>query len=148
MSTTTTSLGASATACGSSVWQIPTTDAACAAVIRGNITDAMNDCCKDASTHKYENDCAIYCLAQGQDINKLQKCLTSKSGNYNDVFCNAALNATATASDSKSTSTSTSTSTGSTSTSTNNAAVPAHVSKSGLGLIALIFGSAFMAAFT
>lgn len=145
MSTTTSSVSATSTACGSSVWQIPTTDAACAAVIRGNVTDAMDQCCDNASTHKYDNDCAIYCLAQGQDIHKLQSCITGKSGNFNDVFCNAAPNATATAKESKSTSTGTSTST-STSTSTHNAAVVNQpVSKSGLGLIALLFGSAFMA---
>jgi hypothetical protein len=67
----------------------------------------MTWCCGDATTHKYNNDCGIYCLAQGQDIKKLQTCLTSKSGNYNDVFWNAAQNATATATGSKSTSTST-----------------------------------------
>jgi len=146
MSTTTTSVSATSTACGGSVWQIPTTDAACAAVVRGNITDAMKQCCGDATTHKYDNDCGIYCLAQGQDVKTLQTCLTSKSGNYNDVFCNAAQNATATATGSKSTSTGTGTSTGSTSTSTHNAAVVNQpVSKSGLGLIALLFGSAFMA---
>ncbi|CAG8072783.1 unnamed protein product [Penicillium salamii] len=146
MSTTTSSVSATSTACGSGVWQIPTTDAACAAKIRGNVTDVMDQCCGDASTHKYENDCGIYCLAQGQDIKKLQNCITSKSGNFNDVFCNAALNATATATSTKSTSTGTSTSSTGTSTSTGNAAVANQpVSKSGLGMIALLFGSAFMA---
>ncbi|KAJ5330086.1 hypothetical protein N7452_010476 [Penicillium brevicompactum] len=145
MSTTTSSVSATSTACGSSVWQIPTTDAACAAVVRGNVTDALDQCCKEASVHKYDNDCAIYCLAQGQDTHALQSCISSKSGNFNDVFCNAAPNATATATGSKSTSTGTSTST-STSTSTHNAAIANQpVSKSGLGLIALLFGSAFMA---
>jgi hypothetical protein len=148
MSTTTTSVSATSTACGGSVWQLPTHDAACAAVIRGNVTDVMTQCCGDATPHKYDNDCGIYCLAQGQDVQKLQTCISSKSGNYNDVFCNAAQNATATATGSKSTSTGTKTgtSTGSTSSSTHNAAVVNQpVSKSGLGLIALLFGSAFMA---
>ncbi|CAG7926370.1 unnamed protein product [Penicillium olsonii] len=148
MSTTTSSVSATSTACGSGVWQIPTTDAACAAVIRGNVTDVMDQCCDDASTHKYDNDCAIYCLAQGQDVGKLQTCITSKSGNFNDVFCNAGLNATATSTGTKSTSTGTSTSTSSTgtSTSTDNAAIVNQpISKSGLGLVALLFSSAFMA---
>jgi hypothetical protein len=151
MSTTTTSVSATNTAsCGGSVWQIPTTDFACAAIISGNMTDAMDDCCKDASPKKYDNDCGIYCLAQGQDIGTLQSCISKKSGNYHDVFCNTSRqNATATAAASK-TSTSTGTHTGTTtSTSTHNAAVANQpVSKSGLGLVALMFGSAFMAAFS
>ncbi|KXG48599.1 uncharacterized protein PGRI_024690 [Penicillium griseofulvum] len=146
MSTTSSSSSATSTACGGSVWQIPTTDAACAAVVSGNITQVMDDCCKDAKVSKYDNDCGIYCLAQGQDVNKLQSCLTSKSGNYHDVFCNAALNATATATatDSKSTSSGTSTHSA-TSTSTNAAIANQPISKSGLGLIGLLFGSALMA---
>lgn len=148
-SSTTSSVSATSTACGGSVWEIPTTDAACAAVISGNITDVMDDCCKDAKVSKYDNDCGIYCLAQGQDVNKLQSCLTSKSGNYNNVFCNAALNATATATatGSKSTSSGTGTSTQSStsSTSTNAAIANQPISKSGVGLIALLFGSALMA---
>ncbi|KAJ5467981.1 hypothetical protein N7475_005733 [Penicillium sp. IBT 31633x] len=149
MSTTTSSVSATSTACGGSVWQIPTTDAACAVVAGGNMTETMDLCCKDAKITKYDNDCGIYCLAQGQDIDKLQSCLTSKSGNYREVFCNAALNATATATStgSKSTGTGTGTSTSSAgSTSTSNAAIANQpVSKSGLGLVALLFGSAFMA---
>ncbi|KAJ5773659.1 hypothetical protein N7457_008555 [Penicillium paradoxum] len=149
MSTTTTSLSATTTACGGAVWQIPTTDAACAAIAGGNMTDVMDTCCKDAKVTKYDNDCGMYCLAQGQDIDKLQSCLTSKSGRFHDVFCNAALNATATATStgSKSTTTGTSTSTGTaTSTSTDNAAIANQpISKSGLGLVALLFSSAFMA---
>jgi hypothetical protein len=147
MSTTTTSMSATSTACGGTVWQIPTTHAACAAIISGNMTEVMDTCC-NAKPTKYDNDCGIYCLAQGQDVNKLQSCLTSKSGNYQNVFCNAALNATATATSTASRTTSgTGTSTESaTSTSTGNAAVVNQsVSKSGLGLVALLFGSAFMA---
>lgn len=144
MSTTTTSVSASSTACSGNVWQIPTTNAACAGVIRGNVTEAMDKCCKKASPQKYENDCGIYCLAVDQDIEALSSCIQKESGNYNDVFCNAALNATATATGSKPT-TSSATGTGATSTSTNAAIVNQPVSKSGLGLVALMFGSAFMA---
>ncbi|KAJ5985701.1 hypothetical protein N7522_012897 [Penicillium canescens] len=99
---------------------------------------------------KYDNDCGIYCLAQGQDIGTLQSCITSKSGNYHDVFCNTSRqNATATAAATKASSTSSGTTGTSTSTSTHNAAVANQpVSKSGLGLVALMFGSAFMAAFS
>ncbi|KAJ5486895.1 hypothetical protein N7530_001195 [Penicillium desertorum] len=146
-SSTTSSVSATSTACGASVWQIPTTDAACAAVVSGNMTDVMDECCKNAKVTKYDNDCGIYCLAQGQDVDKLQSCLTSKSGNYHDVFCNAALNATATATTtgSKSTSSGTSTDSSATSTSTNAAIANQPISKSGVGLMALLFGSALMA---
>ncbi|CAG8910148.1 unnamed protein product [Penicillium egyptiacum] len=146
--TSTSSVSATSTACGASVWQIPTTDAACAAVVSGNMTDVMDECCKDAKITKYDNDCGIYCLAQGQDVDKLQSCLTSKSGDYRNVFCNAALNATATATTtgSKSTSSgSTSTDSSATSTSTNAAIATQPISKSGVGLMALLFGSALMA---
>ncbi|KAJ5384273.1 hypothetical protein N7517_002184 [Penicillium concentricum] len=147
MSTTSTSSSASATgtACGARVWEIPTADAACAAILSGNMTDVMDDCCKHAKVSKYENNCGIYCLAQGQDINKLQSCITSKSNNYHDVFCNAALNATASAKGTKSTSSATSTQSSATSSSTNAAIVNQPISKSGLGLIGLLFGSALMA---
>jgi type IV secretory pathway VirJ component len=151
MSTTTSSVSATNTAsCGGSVWQIPTTDAACAAIVSGNVTDVMDQCCKDASPRKYDNDCGIYCLAQGQDIGTLQSCITSKSGNYHDVFCNTSRqNATASAAATKTSSTSSGTTDTSTSTSTHNAAVANQpASKSGLGLVALMFGSAFMAAFS
>ena len=150
-SSTTSSVSATSTACGGSVWQIPTTDSACAAVISGNMTDVMDECCKNAKVVKYDNDCGIYCLAQGQNVDKLQSCLTSKSGNYHDVFCNAALNATATATATATGSKSTSSGTGSstqsstTSTSTNAAIANQPISKSGVGLIALLFGSALMA---
>jgi hypothetical protein len=111
------------------------------------MTDVMDECCKNAKVTKYDNDCGIYCLAQGQDVDKLQSCLTSKSGNYHDVFCNAALNATATATTtgSKSTSSGTSTDSSATSTSTNAAIANQPISKSGVGLMALLFGSALMA---
>jgi hypothetical protein len=39
---------------------------------------ALQKCCKNAKVTKYDNDCGIYCLAQGQDVDKLQSCLTSR----------------------------------------------------------------------
>ena len=146
--TTTTSTTATATACGSNLWQLPTTDAACGAILHGNMSDVFDDCCKGDAPVKYNGDCNIYCLAQDQTVDKLQNCLTSKSNNYHDVFCNAALNATATASattTTKSTSTGTQTSSTSTSTSTKNAAVVTQpVSMAGLSLIAMLFCSTLM----
>ena len=147
MSTTTTSAVATSTACGASVYELPVKDAACGAVLSGNMSDVFDTCCKGDSPVKYNNDCGIYCLAQEQTVDKLQSCLTSKSNNYRDVFCNANLNATATASATTTKSTSTGTSTGtstdsSTATSTKNAAILNQpVSKTGLGLLAMLFCS-------
>ncbi|KAJ5960669.1 uncharacterized protein N7479_007819 [Penicillium vulpinum] len=147
MSGTSTTSGASATgtACAARVWQIPTTDAACAAVVSGNMTDVMESCCKRAKIFKYDNDCGIYCLAQGQEVNELQSCLTNRRGNDHVVFCNAASNATATATRARSTSTGTHRDSYPTSTSTNAAIANQSVSKSSLGFIALLLGSTFMA---
>ncbi|KGO69468.1 hypothetical protein PITC_014230 [Penicillium italicum] len=148
-SSTTSSASATSTACGSSVWRIPTNDEACAAVVSGNITEVMNFCCKNARVSKYEDDCGIYCLAQGQTVDKLQACLASKSNNYHNVFCNTVTNTTATATSTGSKPTSSGTGTRShssaTSTSTNAAIANQAVSKSGVGLIALLLGSALMA---
>lgn len=146
MSTTNT------TSCGSQVWQLPTQDAACAAILKGNMTDVMKECCKEATPTKYDNGCGMYCLAQGQDVQMLSDCLMSKSGDYQGVFCNAAQNATATASvtSAHSTSSATGTKTGSSkaSSSSNNAAfVSQPVSKTGLGVVAMLFCSALMAVF-
>ncbi|KAJ5667801.1 uncharacterized protein N7477_006371 [Penicillium maclennaniae] len=154
MTTTTTSALATATGCGASVYQIPITDAACAAKISGNITSVFDTCCKGNSPVKYDSDCGIYCLAQGQTVGELSDCLMSQSNNYRDIFCEGKQNATATAAatttkstSTKSTSTTTSThsSTG-TSTSTNAAAVNG-VSKGGLGVLAVLFCSGVMGLF-
>ncbi|KAJ5296403.1 phenolpthiocerol synthesis polyketide synthase ppsB [Penicillium atrosanguineum] len=126
MTTTTTSVLATATACGASVYQIPMTDAACAAKISGNMTSVFDTCCKGDSPVKYDSDCGIYCLAQEQTVAELTDCLQSKSNNYRDVFCQGKQNATATvaATTTKTTSTSTNTHSGTgTSTSTNAAGV-------------------------
>ncbi|KAJ5633275.1 hypothetical protein N7490_009614 [Penicillium lividum] len=139
MSTTTTSLASTATAC-TNVYQLPTTDAACAAVISGNMTSVFDTCCKGDKPVKYDNDCGIYCLAQEQTVDKLLVCLQTEGKNYQDVFCNDKLNATATAkatTTAKETTTKTSTST-STSTSTKNAAVGQPVSAMGLGILAMV----------
>ncbi|KAJ5594650.1 uncharacterized protein N7459_000858 [Penicillium hispanicum] len=143
MSTTTTSAVATSTACGANVYELPIKDAACGAVLSGNMSDVFDSCCKGDKPVKYSSDCGIYCLAQDQTVDDLQKCLTSKSNNYRDVFCNANLNATATAAASTTKSTSTGTSTGtSTASSTKNAAPNQPISKTGLGLVAMLFCSA------
>ncbi|KAJ5819573.1 hypothetical protein N7474_005164 [Penicillium riverlandense] len=129
-------------------WNLPSSDPACASRITGNITYVFNDCCGQATPHKYANDCGIYCLAEGQDIGVLRSCLQTKSDNYHDIFCNT-VNATATAtgagvSNTSATST-TKTHSGSSTSHTKNAAfVNQPVSKTGLGVVALVFCSALM----
>ena len=155
MSSTTTTMstttGTAATATGSScinVYQLPTTDAACAAPIAGNMTSAFDTCCKGNSPVKYDNDCGIYCLAQEQTVDKLSHCLQKESNNYAAVFCNDALNATATAAatTTHSTSTGTKTGTSASSTTTKNAA-GGKTSVAGAGVLAMVFVSAVMGAF-
>ncbi|CAL5866709.1 uncharacterized protein PFLUO_LOCUS919 [Penicillium psychrofluorescens] len=144
-----------AASCGvANGWNLPSSDPACASRITGNITDVFNDCCGQATPHKYANDCGIYCLAQGQDIGMLRSCLQTKGDNYHDIFCNT-VNASATAtgagvSNTSSTSATSATSatktgSGSSASHTKNAAfVNQPVSKTGLGVFALVFCSALM----
>ncbi|KAJ5798471.1 uncharacterized protein N7503_007767 [Penicillium pulvis] len=150
MSTTTTSSVASATtACTGNVYQLPTTDAACAAVISGNMTSVFDTCCKGNNPVKYDNDCGIYCLAQEQTVEKLLDCIQTTGNNYRDVFCNDSLNATATAK-ATTTASETSTTTGtttSTTTSTTNAAAGQPVSTMGLGVLAMVLFSGVMGVF-
>ncbi|EPS26422.1 hypothetical protein PDE_01358 [Penicillium oxalicum 114-2] len=148
--TTTNAAIATPTACTGNVYVLPNvTDAACGAPISGNITDAFDSCCKGNTPTKYENDCGIYCLAIGQDIGQLTKCLEQKSGSY-AVFCNKGTNATATASASTTTTqttsmTGTSTRTGAaSSTSSGAAGVSQPVSKTGLGVLAMVLCSTLM----
>jgi hypothetical protein len=79
-------------------YQIPITDAACAVPFGPdrNHTDAMAHCCKPAEVVSYFDDCGLYCVAAGQTIDDLQKCLFGQGVKYQDVFCNAGVNATAT----------------------------------------------------
>lgn len=142
MSTTTSSADATSTACGANVYQLPLNNAACGAVLQGNMSEAFDSCCKASKPVKYSNDCGMYCLAQAQTVDELQTCLTSKSNNYRGVFCNASLNATASAA---TTTAATSTGTSTASSSTENAAVLNQpISKTGLGLVAMLFCSALV----
>ncbi|KAJ6115333.1 hypothetical protein N7486_001111 [Penicillium sp. IBT 16267x] len=130
-------MSSTTTACTANVYQLPTTDAACAAVNTGN------------SPVKYDNDCGIYCLAQEQTVEKLLDCLQTTGNNYQDVFCNDSLNAIATAkatTTASETGTMTGTST-STSTSTKNAAVGQPASTMGLGILAMVLFSGIMGVF-
>lgn len=151
-----TTSGTATTSTCTPVYQIPTTDAACAVNIGNlyNATAVLKQCCGSAPVVSYENDCASYCLAIGQDINKLSKCFIA--GGLGTAFCNNVVNATATgtvtsASATGSVSSAASTSgsgtttaaSGATNTATHGAA--AHVvnlSAGGISVIALLFCSA------
>lgn len=149
---TSTAATASSTACGAKVYDIPTTDAACAVPSKGNYSDVMHECCKVASVTSYDNDCGLYCLAQEQSVGNLTSCLTSHGVSYGDAFCNQNTTATATAKVSSSSTTSSSTKTGSAASSTakGNAAaavvMPQTVSKTGLGILAMLFCSTVLGA--
>lgn len=147
--TTTTALSTTTTStsiCNAKVYEIPTTDASCAAKLMGNMSTVFDGCCKGDAPVKYDNDCGIYCLAQGQTVEELSSCLMSKSNNYQDVFCLGKQNATATARATTTKATATGTKTG-TATGTNAAVLGQPVSKAGLGVLAMLLCSAFMGAF-
>lgn len=146
MSATTTSAAASSS-CAIS-YEIPSTDVACAGLISGNMTKAFDSCCKGNSPVKYNDDCNIYCLAQGQTKQELQDCLTDKSKDFSHVFCgggkaNSTATASATTTRETSDSTGTATSSGADSATSTGAAVMSQpISKTGLGLVAMLFCSA------
>jgi hypothetical protein len=96
MSTTTTSILATPPSqCGATLYDIPTSDAACAMPFGGNHTEVMAKCCEQVVS--YQDDCGLYCLAQGQSVQELTDCLFNEGAAYQNVFCNAPTNATATA---------------------------------------------------
>ncbi|CAI7575820.1 unnamed protein product [Penicillium pancosmium] len=148
MTTTTTTAASTSSTCIVS-WQIPSNDVACAGPITGNMTDVFDSCCKGNSPVKYNDGCNIYCLAQGQTKKELSDCLTDKSKKDGSIFCGQGKdNSTATASatttretGSDATGTSTTTGKGS-STSTGAAIISQPISKTGLGLVAMLFCSA------
>ncbi|KAJ5767521.1 hypothetical protein N7533_000104 [Penicillium manginii] len=146
MSTTTTTAAASTSSTCISSWIIPSNDVACAGAVTGNMTDVFDSCCKGNSPVKYNDDCNIYCLAQGQTKKELSDCLTDKSKNYSGIFCGAGKDnstATASATTTKETGSATGTSTGKgSSTSTGAAIISQPISKTGLGLVAMLFCSA------
>ncbi|KAL2811422.1 hypothetical protein BJX63DRAFT_444103 [Aspergillus granulosus] len=93
-STTTTAASATST-CHAKLYQIPTTDAACAMPnTNSTYLDLMNDCCGSASVISYDN-CDYYCLAQDQTVGDLAECLI-KGSEAGKVWCNTNANATAT----------------------------------------------------
>ena len=96
MSVTTTAANPTST-CTTSDWTIPVRDAACAAhLTRDNVADAFDECCGDASIERYNDDCSVYCLAQGQTIGSLVDCLVENGIPHGQGVCNNGTNATAT----------------------------------------------------
>ncbi|KAE8153765.1 hypothetical protein BDV25DRAFT_168293 [Aspergillus avenaceus] len=101
--------------CGSSAqYEIPVKDASCAVPNTDNYPKLLESCCQGAPVSKYDNDCAIYCLAAGQSVQDLTDCLYDAKVDWGDVWCFGDTNATATASVSlvKATATATSTASG------------------------------------
>ena len=92
MSATITSIASASSSaaanCGALLYDIPVADPACAVPFGGNHTDVLKECCKDANIISYREDCGIYCLALGQDVEKLAECLRSEGAAPQDVFCN------------------------------------------------------------
>ncbi|KAJ5219644.1 hypothetical protein N7468_008848 [Penicillium chermesinum] len=160
MSTTTSMATTTGTAASSTTSTCPPSyeypkgfsDAACAAVVSGNITDIFDHCCKGDAPTTYNDGCNIYCLAQNQNVGDLTHCLINSGARPVDVFCqptNGSATATvapSTTADSTSTGTATGTKTsGATSTSTKNAAIGTQpITKTGLGVVAMVFCSALM----
>ncbi|KAJ0415131.1 hypothetical protein BJY00DRAFT_318121 [Aspergillus carlsbadensis] len=98
MSTTTTATASAASAsstCQAKLYDIPTTDAACA-MPNSNSTylDLMTTCCGSAPVISYSN-CDYYCLAQDQTVGDLAECLI-KGSEAGQAWCNTNANATAT----------------------------------------------------
>jgi hypothetical protein len=152
--TTGTAVSPTNTACVLN-YEIPTKDAACAVVHSDTSDKVMKQCCLDAAVVTINDGCASYCLAQGQDVGALSKCLYDNGFTGNKAYCNKAQTATATApirttaSGSTATGTAstsgtgTATGTSATSSSTTGAAVPvAKVSTGGVGVLARLFCSA------
>ncbi|KAK1140982.1 hypothetical protein N8T08_009728 [Aspergillus melleus] len=152
--TTSASTSASAT-CTGSMWELPTKDIACALPKSGNATEILDKCCKHAKVSDYNDGCGIYCLAQEQSAKDLTNCFRDEGAKDGEFFCsggNSSLTATAAVpsktgdSDSDSSSTGTSTGSSASSTSSDSAAIALSqpVSKSGLGLLAMLVCSALM----
>ncbi|KLJ05489.1 hypothetical protein EMPG_11023 [Blastomyces silverae] len=77
-------------------YDIPIQDASCAVPNKDKNKDFMNDCCKNAAVTSYNDDCALYCLADDQSVQDLTTCLFDAGVAYNEVWCNKPQNATAT----------------------------------------------------
>ncbi|KAI8962826.1 hypothetical protein F5Y11DRAFT_321753 [Daldinia sp. FL1419] len=82
--------------CGAQLYVIPVQDAACALPATGNNTDILGACCGSADVVSYYDGCGLYCLAAGQTVGDLTKCLGEKGASPGNIFCNQNTTATAT----------------------------------------------------
>ncbi|KAI1364102.1 hypothetical protein F5Y08DRAFT_221831 [Xylaria arbuscula] len=85
--------------CGSTLYQIPFSDAGCATPFSSDNQDALSSCCKSADVISYYDSCGLFCVAADQTVKDLQDCLFGEKVAYQDVFCNANTTATATNTD-------------------------------------------------
>ncbi|KAF7548863.1 hypothetical protein G7046_g8531 [Stylonectria norvegica] len=95
-STTVSSALPSGTGCGSTLYDTPVKDVACAMPYGGNHTDIMSACCKDAQVVSYYDNCGLFCLALDQTVDDLTDCLFDHGAARQDVFCRGNTTATAT----------------------------------------------------
>ncbi|OOQ88065.1 hypothetical protein PEBR_14805 [Penicillium brasilianum] len=147
--TTTTTAALASSSCSAELYEIPVHNAACAMPIAySNSSAIMKSCCSSASVITY-SDCDYYCLAVGQTVGELAKCLIAAS-EAGQVWCNSNANATAA---SKSISSSTGTSgtsiasnTGSSTTSTSSSGSVQHakLSIAALGVIGLVLSGSLL----
>ncbi|KAL2832505.1 hypothetical protein BDW59DRAFT_105653 [Aspergillus cavernicola] len=144
MSSTTSS---AAPTCTGNRWVLPVQDAACGLPNSGNYSDIMDDCCAVAEVRTYQDDCGLYCLAQGQNVSSLLSCIEDSGATPGDFFCSGNMSATATAPAPSATQTSDNNDDDPAApTNTGNAGVRLNqpVSKSGLGVLAVLFCSALL----
>ncbi|KAL3492036.1 hypothetical protein BJX62DRAFT_114487 [Aspergillus germanicus] len=147
------------TCTGVSAWILPVQDAACGLPNTGNGSSIMDKCCGVADVSKYNDDCGLYCLAQGQNVGDLLSCIEDAGATPGQFFCSGNQTATATAAVPSSTGgndddndddnddpSSTSDSDEAEPTETDNAGVRLGqpVSKTGLGVLAMLFCSALL----
>jgi hypothetical protein len=134
---------------------IPTNDTACAVAsqrgdLASNTRDILDKCCGDAPVEEFNGDCGFYCLSVKQAVAELQACFMDGGVRPADIFCNANNTATATGEPTKGASASGSGAAASgTAGGDQNAAAairPRGLSKSGLGVIAMVVVSAFAGA--
>jgi hypothetical protein len=133
--------------------RFPTSDIACAVGstqgVPSNTSDVFKNCCKSASVESFNGPCGYYCLSVQQTVAELQKCFMDGGVKPGSIFCNGNNTATATGKGGASASPTASGkgATGTASAGTKpNGGVAVGVSKMGLGMLGMVFVSAFAGA--
>jgi hypothetical protein len=134
----------------------PTNDTACAVGsqrgdLASNTGDILEKCCGDAPVEEFNGECGFYCLSVKQPIADLQACFMEGGIKPADIFCNANNSATATGEPTKGTSPSKSGGAAASGTAGGDQSAAAGVrprglSKTGLGVLAMVVVSAFAGA--